>query len=159
MGARTGPYCCGKGKYIGKTIIRQVPSRAKLYRKSLNFRYVPEPRIKWVLKNPRHAITTKQVLRRPHWQRFVGKSTKCVVVEVKSLLRHIFQERRPVEFWCEQGALSRHTWVQTSCPCRTHSHASPNDLTLSPRSQVHRTRRAQTFHSSACELMVSINIP
>ena len=39
------------------------------------------------------------------------------------------------------------------CPDFVSSHANPCDLTLLPRSQVHRTRRATTFQSCACELM------
>ena len=50
-------------------------------------------------------------------------------------------------------ALSRHTWVLFLC--RAHSHAVPNDLTPSPRSQVNRTHRAISFQSSACELVDS----
>ena len=38
-------------------------------------------------------------LRWQHCQKQLGKSTTCAVVEVKSLLRHTFQRRRPVEFW------------------------------------------------------------
>ena len=34
---------------------------------------------------------------------------------MKSFLRHFFQRRRPVEFWKEQWAVSRHTWDQLSC--------------------------------------------
>ena len=33
-----------------------------------------------------------------HWRKELGKSTKCVVVQVKSFLQHIFQ-RRLAEFW------------------------------------------------------------
>ena len=76
----------------------------------------------------------------------------CVVVGVKSFLRHV-----PTETSCRilvrtRGSL-RHTWLQTSC--RAHGHAIPDDVTHSPRSQVHRTRGAYTFQSSACELMDS----
>ena len=40
--------------------IRQGPGRARLCRKSLDFRYVP-PRIRRVFPNPRHASTIQQV--------------------------------------------------------------------------------------------------
>ena len=51
----------------------------------------------------------------------------------------------------EQQVSLRRTWLQISC--RAHGHAIQDDLTLSPKTQGHRTRQACTFQSSACELM------
>ena len=35
--------------------------------------------------------------------------------------------------------------------CPAHIHAQPHDLTVSPRSQIHRTRRAYTIQTYVCE--------
>ena len=72
-------------------------------------------------------------------------------MKVKLFLRHIFQRKRPVQFWREQGALTRRSWNQRQC--RAHIQGTPHDLTLSPGRQVHRTRQAYTYQSHACELM------
>ena len=81
----------------------------------------------------------------PHKRKSRWESTKRVVVKVKTFLRHIVQRKRLVEFWYEQGALSRHTWNQILC--RAHSHGNPNDLPFLPRSQIHRKRQASTNQS------------
>ena len=44
-----------------------------------------------------------------------------------------------------QQALSRHTWDQTSC--RAHRYANPNDSSLLPRIEIHRTRQENIFPS------------
>ena len=103
--------------------------------------------------------------------------TKCVVVDVKALLRHIFQRddlSNPGEnsglchvtlgtkFRVEhmatqtlvicgfrQEVVSRHTWAQTLC--RAPTHANHNDLSHLPRSQMHRTRQAYASQSCVCE--------
>ena len=79
--------------------IRQGPSRARLCRKSFDVGHVPQPRITRVFQDPRHASTMKQVCNGSTCGNDLGKSTRCAVVEMKSLPRHIFQRRRPVEVW------------------------------------------------------------
>ena len=77
---------CGHVKNNTLTEMRKSLG-ARLCRKSLNFRYVPKSRITRVVQNPRHASTMKQVSdgsTESFWE-----STRCVVVAVKSLLRHI----------------------------------------------------------------------
>ena len=87
-------------------------------------------------------------LRCQHWRTYFWETTKCVVVEVKSSLLHIFPRKRFVEFWTEQDSSSRHTWDQTFC--RAPGHANPNDLQLLPRNQNHSKRHANMSQSCVC---------
>ena len=69
----------------------RAQGRAEQRRTSLDFRHGPQPRITRVFQNPRHASTMEQVSDGGTGGDGFGRGAKCVVVEVKSLLRHIFQ--------------------------------------------------------------------
>ena len=125
------------------------PGRAKLCRKSLDFRYIPEPRFKCVFQNPRHANTMKQDS---------NGSTGQISWEEHELCRSgseiipatLFPARTSCRILVRTSGCVTSHWLQTSCGA--HRHVIPDDLTLLPRSQVHRTRRTYFSQSSACEL-------
>ena len=72
---------------------------------------VQQPRITLVFQNLRHASTVKQICHGSTGGNSFGRARSELSRIVESFLRHIFQRRPPVEFWREQWAVSRHTWV------------------------------------------------
>ena len=82
-----------------KTRILSGPGRARLRRKSFDFLARPTTTNHKGVPESKVCELDEASLRRQHWRREPRECTKCVVVEVKSFLRHIIQRRRPVEFW------------------------------------------------------------
>ena len=74
-----------------------------------------------------------------HWRREPWKGTRYAPVEEKSFLLHMFQWRRSVD----KGLC--HFTPGTKLPVEHSATQTPCGSSLSPQSQVHRTRRAYIF--------------
>ena len=121
--------------------IRQGP---RVCRKSLDFRHVPQPRITRVFQNLRNGSTMKQVCDGSTGGNNFGSA------------RSVFSWRRNdcCDTFSSGGVLSNSSENKGLChftPGTTKFHvehmttANPNDLTLTPRSQIHRTRQGNDF--------------
>ena len=90
--------------------------RARLCRKSLGFRHVPQPRFT-LFQNPKHACMAKQ---------FCDAEITLKEYEVSChgsdmIPATYFERRRPDEFWCEErGASSRYTWDHILCRAQSN---------------------------------------
>ena len=122
--------------FMVRTMV-SVRGRAKLCRKSLDFRYVPERRITRKFLNPRSASKMKPVSDRDTGGNNFGRA-RCVLSRRRNHCCDTFSTGEVLSNSGDnKGFLSRHTWVRTSCQARNH--ATPNDLTFAPHTLVRRT--------------------
>ena len=137
---KTNKICQGRG-------------RARLRRKSLDFRHVPQPRITRVFQNPRHAGTMKHVSDGSTRGDNFGRAGDVLSWKWNHSCDTFSSGDVLSNSGKNQGLCHvRHTWDQTSC--RTRSHKDPTgDLALLTRIQIDRTRQWNTFPSCVCETL------
>ena len=107
------------------------------------FGHVPQPQITRVFQNPKHASTMEQVCDGSTGGNNFGRARSEIIPATHFT----------AETCCRIQARTRTflTSYLTKLRVQHIPHANPNDSSLLPRSQIHRTLHANTFQSRVCE--------